>query len=93
MATGYVKLHRESMDHPVFDDPWLWKVFTWCIMRANFADSQYKDGPVERGSFKTGRNAAAESLNASKKARLYFAKIEQALDNHNCMQLHNLSKR
>jgi hypothetical protein len=65
MATGYVKLHRESMDHPVFDDPWLWKVFTWCIMRANFADSQYKDGPVERGSFKTGRNAAAESLNAS----------------------------
>lgn len=67
MATGYVKLHREAEDHPVFDDPWLWKVFTWCIMRANF-----RDGRDKRGSFSTGRFRAAEQLRATP-SRVYEA--------------------
>lgn len=67
MATGYIKLHREAEDHPVFDDPWLWKVFTWCIMRANF-----RDGRDKRGSFSTGRFRAAEQLRATP-SRVYEA--------------------
>lgn len=67
MATGYVKLHREAEDHPVFDDPWLWKVFCWCVMRAN-----YKDGRHARGTFTTGRFRAAEQLRA-KPSRVYEA--------------------
>ena len=64
---GYVKLYREAEDHPVFDDPWLWKVFCWCIMRAN-----YKDGRDSRGSFTTGRFRAAEQLRATP-SRVYEA--------------------
>jgi hypothetical protein len=67
MATGYVKLHREAEEHPVFDDPWLWKVFTWCMIRANYRDARDK-----RGSFTTGRFRAAEALRASP-SRVYEA--------------------
>lgn len=67
MPTGYVKLHREAEEHPVFEDEWLWKVFCWCIMRANF-----RDGKVQRGSFTTGRLEAAERLSASP-SRVYRA--------------------
>jgi hypothetical protein len=67
MGLGYVKLHREAEDHEVFDDPWLWKVFTWCMMRANFRDSK-----VQRGSFTTGRIEAADRLRSSP-SRVYRA--------------------
>lgn len=67
MATGYVKVHREVMDHPVFDDEWLLKVFLWCIMQANF-----REGRVQRGSFTTGRFEAARLLKADP-SRVYRA--------------------
>ena len=60
MATGYVKLHRGAEEHPVFDDPWIWKVFCWCLWRAN-----YRDGRMPRGAFTTGRIQAADRLRAS----------------------------
>jgi hypothetical protein len=63
MATGFVKLHREVMDHAVFRNPWLWKLFTWCIMRAKYIPSS--DLEVPRGSFTTGRIQAADELAAS----------------------------
>lgn len=65
MGAGYVKTHRESMEHAVFDDPWLWKVFSWCVMRANFRDSNTSSGLVKRGSFTTGRIRAADELKMS----------------------------
>lgn len=48
------------MDHPVFADDWLWRLFCWCIMRAS-----YKEGKDKRGSFTTGRNDAADRLGVS----------------------------
>lgn len=60
MAGGRVWLHREAMDHPVFADDWLWRLFCYCIMRAAF-----KDGKDKRGSFTTGRHIAAEVLGVS----------------------------
>jgi hypothetical protein len=53
------------MDHAVFDDEWLWKLFSWCVMRANFRDSYTADGLVKRGSFTIGRIAASRELRCS----------------------------
>lgn len=59
---GYIKLHRDSIDHAVFQDPWLWKLFCWCLLKANFRPSVFRGQPVPRGSFVTGRNAASDAL-------------------------------
>lgn len=74
---GFVKLHRGSMDHAVFQDEWLWKLFTWCVMRANFRDFHSARGVIPRGSFSTGRIQAAAELNASP-SRVYrgLARLE-----------------
>lgn len=65
MATGYVKMHREVMDHAVFRNPWLWKLFSWCIMRAKYIPT---NDLVPRGSFTTGRIQAASELDSSPSA-------------------------
>lgn len=65
MGGGFVKLHRDSMDHAVFQDEWLWKLFCWCVMRANFRDFNSARGLIPRGSFSMGRIQAAGELNAS----------------------------
>jgi hypothetical protein len=69
---GYVKLHRDAMDHSVFRDEWLWKVFCWCVMKANFRPVTGAHQTVPRGAFTTGRNRAAEELDASP-SRVYRA--------------------
>lgn len=65
MGRGYVKLHREAMDHEVFQDEWLWKLFCWCMMKANFKPATFRGQRIGRGSFATGRLAAAEELNVA----------------------------
>ena len=65
MGVGYVLEHRSTMDHAVFHDPYLYKVWRWCNMRANFKDSNTAAGVVKRGSFTTGRIRAADELNMS----------------------------
>lgn len=65
MWSGYVKTYRASMDHAVFDDEWLWKLFSWCVMRANFRDASSPDGIIRRGSFMVGRIQASRELRTS----------------------------
>ncbi len=60
--TGYVKLHRSAIDHRVFDDPFLWHLFCWCLIKANYRDSNYMGVVIPAGSFVTGRNSAADQL-------------------------------
>lgn len=75
MGGGYVKTHRDAMEHAVFQDPWLWKVFSWCVMRANFKTTS---DLAPRGSFTTGRIKAADELRMSP-SRVYriFKRLEK----------------
>jgi hypothetical protein len=67
---GWVKLHRKSIRSQVFQNDGLWKVWTWCLMKANHEDNwvPIKTGKgmsevfVERGQFIFGRNTAAKEL-------------------------------
>jgi len=67
---GWVKLHRKSEDSQAFQNEGLWKVWTWCFMKAKHKDEwvSIKIGRgttevlVKRGQFIFGRKSAAKAL-------------------------------
>jgi hypothetical protein len=59
---GFVFEHRSVMEHAVFQDDWLYRLFRWCVMKANYAPGNYRGTPVPVGSFITGKLRAAEEL-------------------------------
>tara|TARA_R110000772_G_scaffold135800_2_gene244382 strand:+ start:1038 stop:1667 length:630 start_codon:yes stop_codon:yes gene_type:complete len=64
MTDGWVKLHRNIADNPVFHDAHLFKIFTWCVIRAN-ASNQIKEvygSKVKKGEFVTGKLSASAEL-------------------------------
>jgi len=63
---GYVQLDRALVDSPVFQDDGLWRLYCWCLVRANYSDSMLPNGEViPRGSFSTGRLIIAEVMQTS----------------------------
>ena len=67
---GWIKLYRKSIDSRVFQSEGLWKVWTWCLLKANHEDKwvPIKIGKgttevfVKRGQFVFGRKTAAKEL-------------------------------
>jgi len=67
---GWVKLYRKSIESQVFQNEGLWKIWCWCLLRANHKDSwvPVKTGKgrstvfVKRGQFIFGRKTAAKEL-------------------------------
>jgi len=62
MAAGWVKLHREIMQHEVWADPVTLKVFLWCVMTARRAAQEFRGERLQPGQFTTGRKVAAVDL-------------------------------
>src|SRR3972149_5917299 len=67
---GWVKLHRKSIESKVFKNPNLWRLFSWCLMKATH---QEKWVTLQTGRGKTqvklmpgqlifGRHQSAEEL-------------------------------
>lgn len=67
---GYIKLHRKSLDSRVFQNDGMWRLWTWCLLRANFKEGwiSVKTGKGESqvkilpGQFVFGRKSAAKEL-------------------------------
>lgn len=70
MERGYVKLWRKSLDSAVFSDSDLWRLWSWCLMRANHKvrTVSVKTGKgntlvtLQPGEFIFGRKAAGKAL-------------------------------
>ena len=60
--SGFILLFRQSIDSEVFQDPHLWHLFSWCLLRANYKDKIFKGQLICRGSFVSGRFSASEQL-------------------------------
>lgn len=66
----FVKLYRRSITSQVFQNAELWKVFCWCIMRANYKESWVPvttgrgstEVLLQPGQFIFGRKEAAKTL-------------------------------
>jgi hypothetical protein len=65
MSEGWVKAHREMLDHPVMQDDWLCRLWMWCLLKARPASSQFKNERLTAGQFVTGRSSASEQLNVT----------------------------
>lgn len=65
MEDGWICLHRKSIDSRVFSDDFHWRLFCWCLLKANWKPGFFKGRTIPRGSFITGRESAAEQLGVS----------------------------
>jgi len=67
---GWIKLYRKSIHSQVFQNEGLWKVWTWCLLKANHGDKwvSIRTGRgtseifIKRGQFVFGRKTAAKEL-------------------------------
>ena len=64
-AGDWIKIHRSLMTSDVWPDPWLFQLWVWCLMRANYCDQKWLGKVVCRGQFVTGQASAAVELNVS----------------------------
>lgn len=83
MDEGYIKLHRSLLEHPVFTcgDAHLFQLFTYCLLRANWKDTDVIIGNqvvhLKRGQFVTGRESLFRKLVVPQDKRKGFTKNEQ----------------
>lgn len=61
----WVRLYEDILDHEIGADDWLFRLFSWCLLRANYKTKIFQGVEVARGSFVTGRNKASEALGVS----------------------------
>lgn len=61
---GWIKLYRQSIESAVFQNEKLWKVWSWCLLRANHKATKIlwngRGVKLEAGQFITGRFEGAE---------------------------------
>ena len=76
---GYIKLHRKTMCSPVWDDPFYFKLWMYCLMKASHQKREQIVGnqmiELEEGQFITGRQSLAEDLNKGMKPKLKQSEI------------------
>lgn len=65
MDDGYIKLFRKALESEQFQDDWLWRLFCWCLLKANHQDGNFQGVVIPRGSFVTGKLRASEELGVS----------------------------
>ena len=71
MNGSFIKIPRSKFCDPVFTDPERWKLFTYCIQKANFKDDTitrftgrgFTEFSLLRGQFVTSREELARELN------------------------------
>lgn len=66
---GWVKLHRQMLNSPIFDNPHLMKMWMWCLLKASHKDHECLVGldtiELKAGEFVTGRNKGSSELNVN----------------------------
>ncbi len=66
---GYIKLHRRILESAVFDNPVLFKIWAWCLLRAAYQGHDCVIGRqkvrLEPGQFIYGRIQCSEQLKMS----------------------------
>ncbi|MEW6188848.1 MAG: hypothetical protein AB1466_01865 [Actinomycetota bacterium] len=66
MKEGWIKLYRKALKSTVFEDPLLWKVWCWCLMKASHTEQTIilnnRNVHLKPGQFVFGRRSAAVEL-------------------------------
>jgi len=63
---GWIKLHRKIFESSVFQNPIYFKVWIWCLLRANHKDTKVpfnnQDIDIKKGQFITGLYSASKEI-------------------------------
>jgi hypothetical protein len=85
MNLGYIKLHRKALESAVFQNANLWKVWCYCLMRANHKSRNFLWNGAERklapGQFITGRFEAAKDCNMKPSTLWYQFRLLKKVSN------------
>jgi len=80
---GWIKLHRKILDNPIFHNPELYQLFSFCLLRANHNETKIiwnsQEESLEKGCFITGRKVIAEALGQSESAIYRKLKVLEKL--------------
>lgn len=91
MGRDWLRLYRSLLEHPVFHDEWLLKLFIWCLLKANFRPKRFRGQMIDAGQFVTGRHRAAEELGVSP-SKWYRGMMALASPEMGCIQIEANSK-
>lgn len=62
MNEGWVALHRRALDSDVYSDEKAWRLFTTCLLKANWSARPFQGEPIKRGQFATSTRSLAEQV-------------------------------
>ena len=66
---GWIKLHRQTLNSPIFNNPHLLKMWMWCLLKASHKEHDLmvglKEVKLKEGQFVTGRNKGSSELNVN----------------------------
>jgi len=65
VSSSWVKLYHSTLDSAVMQDDWHFRLFIWCLLKANFRAGGFRGNDVSPGQFITGRITGADELNVS----------------------------
>ncbi len=81
---GYVKLPREMMSSSIFEDADLWRLYTWCMMKASYKERDIVVNKqvvhIQPGQFIYGRKKAATLLDIAESTLYDWMKILEKLN-------------
>ena len=63
---GFIKLYRSLINWEWFTDQNTFRLFIYCLLRANYSDTNWRGIEVKRGSFITSLNTLSADINMSK---------------------------
>lgn len=62
---GWIKVHRQTLDSRVFSDEFLFRLWMWCLLKANWKRGWFMDREIKPGQFATGKMIASNELGVS----------------------------
>lgn len=80
--TGWVKLHRKTLNSSVFQNEKLLKTFVWCLLKASHKKHEFLHGrqkvSLKPGQFITGRKRAGEELDMPPSTAWFYLNLLKA---------------
>lgn len=76
-SNGWVKIHRQILEWEWYDEPNVFRLFFYCLMKANHQDKKYRGETIKRGTFVTSLDKLSEGTGISVQSiRTSLSKLE-----------------
>ncbi len=90
MKTSWVRLYHATLDSAVMQDDWHFRLFVWCLLKANYQPVSFQGTTIQPGQFVTGRITGADALNVS--ASKFYRGLQTLQDKYGSIKLEANSK-